>query len=76
MPRAIANFAASVAPVARHMILSSGDAEAVRLLSDAAPGIRIGYDPCHDGALERLAASRDFAGFVARCGGGLARRPR
>lgn len=63
--RAIANFARRVAPVARHMILSSGDAELVRLLSGAAPGIRIGYDPCHDGALERLEASRDFAGFVA-----------
>jgi glycerophosphoryl diester phosphodiesterase len=62
--KAVANFAASVAPVARHMILSSGDAAAVTMLTDAAPGTRIGYDPCHDGALERLAVSRDFAGFV------------
>lgn len=61
---AIATFAANVAPVASHMILSSGDAEAVRLLTDAAPGVHIGYDPCEDDALERLAETRDFAGFV------------
>ena len=62
--RAIASFKHSVAPVAQHMILSSGDAESVRLLTDGVAGLRIGYDPCHDGALERLMLSRDFAGFV------------
>jgi glycerophosphoryl diester phosphodiesterase len=61
---ALASFGHSVAPVARHMILSSGDAEAVRLLTAGVEGLRIGYDPCHDGALERLEQSRDFAGFV------------
>ncbi len=61
---AIASFKESVAPVARHMILSSGDAESVRLLTGGVEGLRIGYDPCHDGALERLAQSRDFVGFV------------
>ena len=54
----------AVGPVARHMIVSSGDAEAVRLLTESTPGIRIGYDPCHDGALDRLAQTQDFAGFV------------
>jgi glycerophosphoryl diester phosphodiesterase len=63
--RTIANFAKSVAPVARHMILSSGDAAAVTMLSDAAPYLRIGYDPCHRDAVERLIATRDFAGFAA-----------
>ena len=63
--RAIRTFKDSVGPVARHMILSSGDAEAVRVLSEGVDGLRIGYDPCHDGALERLAVSRDFSGFVA-----------
>lgn len=63
-PRAIAGFKASVAPVAGHMILSSGDAEAVRLLTEGVAGLRIGYDPCHDGALERLMQTLDFAGFV------------
>lgn len=62
--RAIASFTASVAPVARHMILSAGDAEAVALLSAGVTGLRIGYDPCHGGALEQLAQTRDFAGFV------------
>lgn len=61
---AIASFQASVAPVARHMILSSGDAESVRLLTEGVPGLRIGYDPCHDGALERLQQTLDFSGFV------------
>lgn len=63
--RAIRTFKDSVGPVARHMILSSGDADSVRLLSEGVEGMRIGYDPCHDGALERLAVSRDYAGFVA-----------
>lgn len=62
--RAIANFKRSVAPVAQCMILSSGEADAVRLLTEDVPGLRIGYDPCHDGALERLNQSREFAGFV------------
>lgn len=61
---AIRTFKNAVAPVARHMILSSGDAEAVRLLTDGVEGLKIGYDPCHDGALERLQQSRDFGGFV------------
>lgn len=64
-PAVIANFAKALGPVARHFILSSGDAESVRLLSENVPGLRIGYDPCHKGALERLMATRDYAGFVA-----------
>ena len=63
--RAIASFAASVAPMARHLILSSGDAAAVALLAAAAPGIHVGYDPCLHGAMDRVRASRDFSGFVA-----------
>ena len=64
-PRVIANFAAALKPVARHFILSSGDAESVRILSDSTPALRIGYDPCHKGAMERLMATRDYATFVA-----------
>lgn len=62
--RSIATFRRALAPVARHFILSSGDAEAVRLLSEGLEGLRVGYDPCHMGAMERLFDSRDFAGFV------------
>lgn len=64
-PKVIANFAQALGPVARHFILSSGDAESVALLSANVPGLRIGYDPCHKGALERLMETRDYAGFVA-----------
>lgn len=64
-PAVVARFAEALAPVARHFILSSGDAPAVKLLTDAVPAMRVGYDPCHDGAIERLMASRDYAGFVA-----------
>jgi glycerophosphoryl diester phosphodiesterase len=62
--RALENFARSVAPAAGQMILSSGDAEAVRLLTTAAPGVRIGYDPCHSEAAGKLATAQDFTGFV------------
>ncbi|MFT4086752.1 MAG: glycerophosphodiester phosphodiesterase [Gordonia sp. (in: high G+C Gram-positive bacteria)] len=62
--RAIDAFAAAVRPVARHMILSCGDAEAVRLLTDAAPDVLVGYDPCHRGAVDRVLTSGDFPGFV------------
>ncbi|MDC9824094.1 glycerophosphodiester phosphodiesterase family protein [Devosia sp. ZB163] len=64
-PAVIANFARALGPVARHFILSSGDAESVRVLTDSAPGLRIGYDPCHKGAMERLMESRNYAAFVA-----------
>lgn len=64
-PAVVANFAGALGPVARHFILSSGDAESVRVLTDSTPGLRIGYDPCHKGAMERLMATRDYAAFVA-----------
>ncbi|OWK22652.1 glycerophosphodiester phosphodiesterase [Rhizobium yanglingense] len=60
----ITAFAAAMSPVARSVILSGGDARAVERLSGAVPDMPIGYDPCHDGAIERLIESRDFAGFV------------
>lgn len=61
---AVEVFATAVAPFARNAILSCGDAEAVRILTDAAPGIRIGYDPCHHGAADAAKRSRDFDAFV------------
>lgn len=64
-PAAIATFVLALRPVAGHFILSSGDAAAVTLLADPVPGLRIGHDPCHDGALERLQDTLDFTGFVA-----------
>ena len=41
----IANFVRSTAPVARNMIVSGGDAEAIRTLTKAVPGMLSGYDP-------------------------------
>ncbi|WP_417309064.1 glycerophosphodiester phosphodiesterase [Devosia sp.] len=64
-PEVIAGFAEALAPVARHFILSSGDAEAVRLLAAPVPGLRIGYDPCHKGAIDTLRATGDYAAFLA-----------
>ena len=69
----IATFARSVTPVAHNMILSSGEADSVKLLSDAAPGLHVGYDPCHGAAVAALEKSGDFAGFVAEA---LATSPR
>jgi len=64
-PEVIATFARALAPVARHFILSSGDAVAVAMLTGATPGLRIGYDPCHMGAIDRVHQTGDFAAFVA-----------
>jgi glycerophosphoryl diester phosphodiesterase len=60
----VAAFGRLVTPVADRMILSSGDAGAVRRLAKVAPGLRIGHDPCHFGAVDRLQESHDFPGFV------------
>jgi len=60
----IAAFAAAISPVAKSVILSAGDPEAVERLSQAVQDMPIGYDPCHHGAIESLKESRDFDGFV------------
>ncbi len=64
-PATIAAFTTAVTPVAANLILSSGEAGSVRALAANTPGLRIGHDPCHQGAIERLMQSGDFAGFVA-----------
>jgi glycerophosphoryl diester phosphodiesterase len=64
-PETIAGFAEALAPVARSFILSSGDATSVNMLTSAVAGLRIGYDPCHQGAIEQLMQDRDYAAFVA-----------
>jgi glycerophosphoryl diester phosphodiesterase len=64
-PRTIADFAKSVRPVARHMILSSGDADSVAALAAAAPGIRIGHDPCLGAIAARVEQDHDYARFVS-----------
>jgi len=64
-PRAIANFATTVAPVASALILSGGDADAIALLAENTPGLRTGYDPCYGASLARLEKTGDFATFTA-----------
>lgn len=59
-------FALAIAPVVDSVILSGGDAGALRLLSEAVPGIRMGYDPSDDLDVAALAKADDFEGFVAR----------
>jgi glycerophosphoryl diester phosphodiesterase len=71
-PRAIATFTQALGAAAERFILSSGDAQAVRLLAAGVPGLRIGHDPCLPGAIERLKADGDFVGFVE---GALAASP-
>lgn len=68
-PRAAQRFRETLQPVARHVVLSGGDAAAVRLLARDLPGLMVGYDPCHEGAIERLRATWDFAAFTARAVG-------
>jgi glycerophosphoryl diester phosphodiesterase len=57
-------FGAQVGRHGRNMILSSGDAEAVSRLAEAAPGLRTGYDPCHGAFLDQLQADGDYAAFT------------
>jgi len=58
-------FARDVAPVQRHLVLSGGDAKAVRRLAQALPRVQVGHDPCHFGMRDALAATGDDTGFVA-----------
>jgi len=64
-PATIANFAASVGPLAAAMILSGGDSAAIALLAADTPGLRTGYDPCFGAPLSRLQATGDYAAFTA-----------
>ncbi|CAN7565384.1 glycerophosphodiester phosphodiesterase [Devosia sp. LjRoot3] len=63
-PEVIANFGATVGPVARSLILSGGDFDAISLLANSAPDLRTGYDPCYGDSLARLKATGDFSAFI------------
>jgi len=63
--RAIANFRRATLPVAGSIIVSSGSAAAVKLLTDAVPGTRSGFDPSVEEKVEAARASGNHAGFVA-----------
>ncbi|RPA59970.1 glycerophosphodiester phosphodiesterase [Gordonia oryzae] len=57
-------FVGAVTPFAEHAILSCGDADAVRILTDAVPRLRVGFDPCHHGAVDRVRRWRTYRRFV------------
>lgn len=63
-PEVVANFGATVGPVARSLILSGGDFDAISLLANSAPNLRTGYDPCYGESLARLKATGDFKTFI------------
>jgi glycerophosphoryl diester phosphodiesterase len=60
----LAAFGVAVGWLGVEVILSSHDAEAVRMLAGAAPGVQIGHDPCHGRLVDALRGDRDFGAFV------------
>jgi glycerophosphoryl diester phosphodiesterase len=63
-PQVVAGFGISVSPIAKSVILSGGDFDAITALAGSAPGLRTGYDPCHRGTLAELKASGNYLGFI------------
>lgn len=64
-PEVVANFGASVAPVANYLILSGGDFDAIGMLTNSAPKLRSGYDPCYGASLAKLQATGDYQTFIS-----------
>ena len=62
--RAIENFARATRPVARNMIVSSGSAAAIKMLTAAVPGIQSGYDPSDEKRFSAALAAGTLQGFV------------
>jgi glycerophosphoryl diester phosphodiesterase len=63
-PGIIAGLGATIGSLGPHMILSGGDLAAIVALTGAAPGLRMGYDPCHGETLADLRRTGDFAGWI------------
>jgi len=61
----VGRFRRSVAPVARNVILSAGDAAAVDRLHAAVPEMRVGFDPSDERAVEAARTNGTHADFVA-----------
>ena len=60
----LCRFAALVAPVAPHIILSGDDWRAVRALGARVPGLRLGFDPSELPEAGGLKTADDFARFA------------
>jgi glycerophosphoryl diester phosphodiesterase len=63
--RAIENFARATRPVAGNLIVSSGSAKAVAMLTGAVPGMRAGFDPSDESKFKAALAAGKLQGFVA-----------
>lgn len=62
--RAIANFRRATLPVANNIIVSSGSAAAVKLLTHAVPGMQIGFDPSDEHIFRSNLAAGTLQTFV------------
>ena len=62
--QALANFARATGPVARNMIVSSGSAKAVSMLTGAVPGMRAGFDPSDEVVFKTALTEGKLQGFV------------
>ena len=63
-PAEVAGFGEAVGPLARHMILSGGDAAAIALLAGVTPGIQTGFDPSDEERFMAMAEAGDVQGFL------------
>jgi glycerophosphoryl diester phosphodiesterase len=59
-----AAFGHAAAPLARHLIVSGGDAAAVARLAAACPGIQVGFDPCYSHTYAELERTGTFERFI------------
>ena len=62
--RALDNFAEAVGPVAAHMIVSSGSAAAIGMLTKAVPGMKKGFDPSDERKFRTALAEGKLQGFA------------
>jgi glycerophosphoryl diester phosphodiesterase len=62
--RALDNFAEAVGPVAAHMIVSSGSAAAIGMLTQAVPGMKKGFDPSDERKFRTALAEGKLQGFA------------
>lgn len=63
-PLEVSGFGEAVGTLARHMIVSGGDAAAVALLVDAAPGMQSGFDPSDEDRFTAAQQAGRLQGFV------------
>jgi glycerophosphoryl diester phosphodiesterase len=63
-PSVIDKFVRATQPVARNMIVSSGSAAAIKMLTTAVPGMRRGFDPSDEIRFKAALAGGTLQGFV------------